>query len=281
MILKEWNRVFDNLIPDHAARTNTQITELWASYLSEIKQHIMETAPSLEGHFIELHPSLESIGTEYCKRLDTVVREIRKSSNATREVFDESLRVHLLEIFREAVKMKGEPCKTQEYLIIPITGLTSISPQEPGCFQRHQTFIEAQVQLQCPTIFATAWETMTKARRQCVLDRLAATDKIPKSMFKAAENKLSILLDNLDAKLEEDPGAVDKNARVKKNVKGLALEWRARWQTPGTNAELAKRENLDIPEEYYEDLAQLDKGPKEEEEEDAMSEGDDWKLLSF
>lgn len=118
-------------------------------------------------------------------------------------------------------------------------------------------------------MFETAWEEMTKALRQCVLDRLATIHEIPSDMFTAAKIKLSILLDNMDANLEDDQDTMDENVRLKKNVKGLALEWKARWKTPATNAELAKWDNLDIPKEYYESMARYD---HDADDEDSMSE---------
>lgn len=121
-------------------------------------------------------------------------------------------------------------------------------------------------------MFATAWEAMTKARRQCVLDLLTEIAKISSHMFKAAENKLGILFDSLDASLEKDGAALDEGTRIKQAVRLKVLEWGARWRNPAANIELSRPDNFDIPEAYFENVTLYEHQSEPEDEESELDD---------
>lgn len=111
---------------------------------------------------------------------------------------------------------------------------------------------------------------MTKARRERVIERSGDLLTICADMFKAAEIRLAILLDKLDGSSQLDQRDADGSAQTKRRVKALVLQWGACWETNMINPELKHRQDLDIPEEYFENWAQF-------EDESNLDEGGDIK----
>lgn len=146
-----------------------------------------------------------------------------------------------------------------------------IPPTGTGSFNDRQVHITSAIQRDSPTIHTTAWEAMTKARRERVIELLNEFPKICADMFKAAEIKLTILLDKLDAAGQIDQWNTDESAQIRRNVKSLVMQWGASWVNTTVSPELKLPKDVSIPEEYYENLTQFENASGEE---DAKSEED-------
>ncbi|KAM7218078.1 hypothetical protein V8F06_006484 [Rhypophila decipiens] len=256
MISKEWMGVFDHKIPALAEECCGKIELIWTEFLLDLQEHIISTSPSLQGPFAETVKELAGIAREFWVELDNAITAACKSAQRVHGVCDISIREDLNAIFDEAIMQK-------------------VGTNIFGTWQR---VVTAGVRDKCLTMFEGAYDKMENARVEGTKTLWASFEEISTSKFRAAMNKVVILLNKLDATSTSYPTTLAERTELQAKVRASLLLWENRWRKLGHITEAIPVEKCEIPEEYCEeppiDDQEMSDADSSDEEADADADTD-------
>lgn len=103
-----WLEFFQVELPKMEAPLTATVAEIWAQYLHEVRNHIIETAPDIVPYFDSTIKTLENIKTELCEKISALIKAISDSAPAMHPLFIVSLRGGLAPLFTDALRVTGK-----------------------------------------------------------------------------------------------------------------------------------------------------------------------------
>ncbi|KAM7192923.1 hypothetical protein V8F33_008111 [Rhypophila sp. PSN 637] len=253
MISNEWMGVFDHKIPALAKECCGKIELIWTEFLMDLQEHIISTAPSLQGPFGETVKELAGIAREFRVELDNAITAACKSPG---------------EFMASAIAVSGKT--SMKSLTMQLRKEVSGS----SIFGTWQRAVTAGVRKKCLTMFEGAYDKMENARVEGTKTLWAFLEEISTSKFRAAMNKVVILLNKLDATSTSYPTTLAERTELQGKVRASLLLWESRWRKLGQTTEAVPVEKCDIPEEYCEDPPMDDQEMSDADSSDEEADAD-------
>ncbi len=149
-IRDEWLDFFQVELPKTEQPLKLEVTDMWETFLGELRSHICETAPDIIPHFDSKLGTLQNIGTELCEKISASIKSISSSASTFHPAVIESFRTSLIPLFGEALQITGIrsaprpppsfPPKSLQFRTQPSTPLTPFKPPGKGHFLRRQSY---------------------------------------------------------------------------------------------------------------------------------------------